>query len=363
MDPRIDELQRKAAASSDVVVLAGGLPAAELFPRTELASAFLSVVSEPRCSALQYGWPEGDPVLREHIASRLRARGADVASSDVIVTSGAQQAIGIAMQGLGSRGRRVALDRQTYPVALDMLHAAGARLVHGVEQADWVYTMPGVTNPGGTGMSPDRRAAIVASGLPIIADEAYAELRFDGRTPRPLLADAPDRTWHIGTMSKTLSPGLRVGWLIPPPRDRDAALQAKRRSDLEAGTLSQALVRTFLARDELDARLVRARAFYRRRADALVSALRRRLPSWRFAEPEGGFSIYVETDLEGSDAAFLERAMQLGASFDSGRSFLRDGAAPCVTMRLCFSQSDPAVLEEGVRRLARAATSYRPGPA
>ncbi len=334
--------------------MGGGLPAEELFPRAELAQAFLEVLSEPRCSALQYGWPEGDPDLREHIAARLRARGAvRITSRDVIVTSGAQQAVGIAMAALRARGSRVALDARTYPVALDLLRAARAQLVDDVARADWVYTMPGVTNPDGSGMCPRLLDAILSSEVPVIADEAYAELRFDGATPRPLLADAGDRTWHVGTLSKILCPGLRVGWLVPPASQRDRALEAKRRSDLEAGTLSQAVARAFFARDDLDARLARTRAFYRRRVRALVRALRRSLPSWRFAEPEGGFSVYVDTDLVGDEATFLELAVHEGVSFDPGRAFLRDGPLDHVTMRLCFSQADSADLEEGVERLAR----------
>lgn len=343
-------------------MLGGGLPSAELFPRKELASTFLAVVYEPGCSALQYGWPEGDPRLREWIAARLRARGAPVTAEDMIVTSGAQQAVGIAVERLLSRGPAVGLDRETYPAALDLMRARGAR-VSGVARPDWFYTMPGVANPGGQGMTRERAAAVLASGAPIIADEAYAELRFDGALPRPFLADARDRTWHVGTLSKSLSPGLRVGWLVPPPSELAAALEAKRDRDLEAGNLSQVVVRTFLATDDFDARLARARRHYRARADALTSALRRRLPGWRFPEPEGGFSVFVETDVAGDDVGFLEHATRHGVTFDPGREFRPSGASSQVSMRLCYSRASTSEIEEGVRRLERAARTFRGGPA
>ncbi|HEY6458698.1 MAG TPA: PLP-dependent aminotransferase family protein [Polyangiaceae bacterium] len=361
MDARIDRLQRAAAASQRVVGLGGGLPAADLFPRRELASAFLAVVYEPTCSALQYGWPEGDPDLRSWIATRLRARGALVEAGDVIVTSGAQQAVGIAVDRLVARGLRVGLDRETYPAALDLFRAKGGRGAMDAERPDWFYVMPGVTNPAGTGMRPERRAEILASGAPVIADEAYAELRFDGTVPRPLLADARDRTWHVGTLSKTLSPGLRVGWLVPPPGEFVAALEAKRARDLEAGNLSQAVVRSFLARDDFEARLAAARAYYAGRAECLVEHLRSRLPRWRFREPEGGFSVFVETDVRGDDVAFLEHATRNGVTFDPGRMFRPGGPAASVSMRLCFSRASGVELEEGVCRLERAARTFRAG--
>lgn len=354
MDARIDRLQRIAADSPHVLALGGGLPADELFPREQLAEAFLSALRQPHCAALQYGWPEGDSALREWIAARLRARGADVQAADVIVTSGAQQAIAIAAERLTCEGARVRVDRECYPAALDLFRASGARLFSGSERADFSYAMPGIANPHGNTMPETERIVLLGSGRPIIADEAYAELRFDGRLDRPLLADARDRTWHVGTLSKTLCPGLRVGWLVPPPAEHRAALDAKRDRDLQAGSLAQAVVRAFLERDDFDARLERARSFYEARAGRLVAALRRRFPSFHFREPEGGFSIFVETDLDGDDAALLECAAHQGIAFDPGRLFRLTEAASPIGMRLCYSSASGDELEEAVARLERA---------
>src|SRR5262249_26260443 len=163
-------------------------------------------------------WPEGRAELREWIAARLCARGADVGPDDVIVTSGAQQAIAIAAQLALERGDEVGVDAETYPAALDLFRTRGGR-----PRARWggatplFYAMPAIGNPRSRPMGPTARGALLLGALQIIEDDAYAELRFDGRTPRPLLADGRARVWHVGSFSKTLCPGLRVGWLVPPP--------------------------------------------------------------------------------------------------------------------------------------------------
>lgn len=320
-------LQRRACEQSNVIGLGGGLPASELFPRAILSRAFLAAID--RQDGLQYGWPEGNRGLRAWVAARLRARGADVTPDDVIVTSGAQQALAIAtdvlrtLRTLRNRGQSFEVDAESYPAAIDLFRGRGIRLVPAREQLNEAvtaaYVMPGVTNPRGHGLGDARRRTIISRGGAIIADEAYAELRFDGRLERPLIADARDRTWHVGTVSKTLCPGLRVGWLIPPRAHLESATEAKRDLDLQAPSLAQAILKEYLARDDFDARVDRARKFYRRRAERFLATLRRAFPSFRIAEPEGGFCVWVETDEEGDDTALLSLATEHGVSFDPGR--------------------------------------------
>jgi 2-aminoadipate transaminase len=293
---------------------------------------------EPRIDRLQRLSAESP-----EIAARLRARGAAVDADDVIVTNGAQQAIAIAAERLGAT--TVGVDAETYPSALDLFRSRGLAIVHGGQDrhdrpADWWYAMPGIGNPHGNGMTAGERQALLATGLPVIADEAYAELRFDGKLERPLLADARDRVWHVGTLSKTLCPGLRVGWLIPPSGEREA----------------------FVARESFDARLAEARRFYEARAHRLARAFRRHLPSWRFREPEGGFSIYLETDLRGDDTALLEIAARHGVSFDPGRLFRASGESSPIAMRVCYSTaSRDEDIDEAARRIARAAKEFARG--
>jgi 2-aminoadipate transaminase len=218
-----------------------------------------------------------------------------------------------------------------------------------------------VSNPTGTDGVAGIRHHLLASGAPVIADEAYAELRFDGRVLRPLIADARDRVWHVGTVSKTLSPGLRVGWLIPPPADRQRVLERKHATDLQAGSLAQAALAALLQRLDFDDHLERARRHYAARAEVLLDALARLAPpSWRFTRPDGGFSVWVETDDELDDVALLEHAIHHGVSFDPGRQFRPADAAGPLAFRLSFSSVAPGAISRGVRRLVAAVASMRP---
>lgn len=359
MEKRVDRLQRIAAARPSVIGLGGGLPSDELFPRAALARAFVRAMREPAASALQYAWPEGRERLRAWIAARLRARGASVQADEVIVTSGAQQALAIVTQLLVRRGDAVGTDRETYPAALDLLRTRGAELRAGADGVRCFYAMPAIGNPHGRGMSASARAALLARGLDVIEDDAYAELRFDGRVPPPLCATDRVHVWQVGTFSKTLCPGLRVGWLVPPPEWRERALAIKHATDLQSSSLGQTILELFLERDDFDARLARARAFYARRAARMLRAVRRWLPRWRTEEPAGGFALFLESDEAGDDTALLEVATVHGVSFDPGHVFRPDDAQLPLGLRLCFSYARAAELDEGVRRLARAWDAYR----
>jgi 2-aminoadipate transaminase len=361
MDDRIERLQRKSAKNEGILSLAGGLPADELFPRQKLASAFLTVVGRPNSEALQYGWPEGSEGLRRWIAERLRARGADVRPDDIIVTSGAQQALAIAVELVGIDGRVVATEEESYPGALDLFRDRGAKTVGRIERdASCVYVVAGASNPRGLPLTEQRRSELLACGHPLLVDEAYAELRFDGRIERPFLADARERTFHIGTFSKTLCPGLRVGWLVPPPHLLADALRVKRDLDLQAGSMAQAVVEGYLALGDYETRIARARKTYASRAARLVRALRKWLPGTRWVEPEGAFAVFVETELSGIDEAHaLSIANAHGVSYDPGSMFRPGGELDPFGFRLCYSSRTGDEIEEAVRRLARALGEVR----
>jgi len=349
--PDILALLRRAAGADDVIGLAGGLPAETLLPREALAHAIATTTARSG-SALQYGWAEGDPRLRAWIATRLAARGADVSPDDVIVTTGAQQALVLAAGAI--RGR-IAVGAETYPAAIDAFAVAGAHAVVSGVRTD--YAIIGVHNPRG-----DQRREAPGEGA-TIADEAYAELRFDGRVPRPLLADARSRVWHIGTISKVICPGLRVGWLVPPRSARAAVIAAKSAADLQTASLSQAALVALL--DELDYEAVvsRARSTYAARAAALAEAIRAHFPEGQFTEPDGGFTIWLELDdpcpTPRDEQALLAAAVDAGTSFDPGSMFRVDGATSPLALRLSFSHCAIDALGEAVRRLAIAVARWR----
>jgi 2-aminoadipate transaminase len=363
VDGQIDELMRTSAATPGLIALGGGLPANDLFPRRALAASFLRAVSEPNAAALQYGWPEGSERLRAWVAARLRRRGAEVESSDVIMTSGAQQALAVATQVLFRRGARISCDPESYSGALDLFQARGLVAVTDREHVDGFYTMPAMSNPRGLSMTDEARRALLrrarASYAAILEDDAYAEIRWGSPLPRPLLADDRAHVWHVGTFSKTLSPGLRVGWLVVPRRFRRRALEAKNALDLQANSLAQELLADFLARNDYDALVERASRFYHRRAKNLARALARRLPELRFTMPDGGFTVWAETDIEGDDAALLETAIGHGVSFEPGRIFRLDKRPSPISMRLSFAAEPTPRQVEGVERFARAIAAYR----
>lgn len=354
-----DLLARRAAETPGVISFAGGLPDPALFPKRQLTRAFISALQSDAAAALQYGWPEGSLELRQWIAGELRGRGAKVTAERIIITSGAQQAIQIAVAAVGDRGR-IAVETESYPGALDIFRAAQAQLVPLTDSAGLYYVMPSVSNPRGSTMpDAERRALLTRASLSnglIIEDDAYEGTSFSGARPSPLLAVAPERVFHVGTFSKTLCPGLRIGWLVPPSKFAKRALRRKQASDLQANGLAQALVLEYLRTGHFPKLQKRARAHYRRKLERLLEAVRRELPQFGFNEPIGGFSLWLESEQHAEDTELLEAAVQQGASFDLGRQF-RVGRPRNLCIRLCFSAVPMADIEEGVSRVSRALRS------
>lgn len=356
-DGRMELMAREAADNPRVLALGGGLPAPDSFPRQALAQAFEKLMSDPELGhqALQYGWPEGHGPLREFITQRLQARGLDVQADEVIVTSGAQQGLALAVTCLENMSpqRRVQVDAATYPGALELFHDRGFEAT--TDACPIVYALPALSLPQGLRMTNLQRQALLEdTSLTLIEDDAYAELVFDGAVPRPLAADARDRTWYVGTFSKILCPGLRVGWLVPPRGQERAALDAKREFDLQTSGLSQSLTASYLSLQNLDVRLKALRAFYQRRAQALIESVKQHFPAWKFDVPEGGFSLWLMPDAQVDETRLMACALHEGMSFDPGSQFRPDGVVSPLALRLCFSFNNEVDLQTAVTRLARA---------
>jgi 2-aminoadipate transaminase len=351
-----DRLARLAAASAGVISFAGGLPDPSLFPKRELGAALEAVLSRQANAALQYGWPEGAEELREEVAQRLRARGAALDATRIVITSGAQQAILLALSAVPRKGT-VAVDAESYPGALDAFRAARAELRGIEERADLYYVMPSVSNPRGQRMSEQERTGLLERVRKyrgyVIEDDAYDGTFFSGTSERPLVAQMPERVFQIGSFSKTLCPGLRLGWLVPPPRLARSVLRKKRNQDLQANGLAQALLVEYLRGDHFDALQQRARARYRRKAGKLMASIRRHLPEFAFQAPVGGFSIWLESQLEHDSEELLAAAIRRGAAFDPGSMFSAR-PRPKLAIRLCYSTVPAADIDEGVARIAQA---------
>lgn len=351
---------RRAAATRGVISFAGGLPDPARFPKAQLSRAFLAGLSRHEDVALQYSWPEGDLELRREIARLLRARGAKVPAERIIVTSGAQQALVIAALA-APRHRTIAVEPESYPGALDAFRAMGAKLVPLSARADLEYCLPSVSNPRGARLTTaQRREALgrAQGNRYLIEDDAYDGLSFSEDHSRPLLALSPDRVFHVGTFSKVLSPGLRIGWLVAPDQLHERALAQKQQQDLQASGLSQALLVEYLRTGHLAGHQRRCAHAYRRKLAKLQKAVRSSLPEFRFDTPIGGFSLWLESELELSELAVLEAAVEARVSFDLGSNF-RAQPSKGLALRLCYSAVGADQIEAGVARLAQAIERVR----
>jgi 2-aminoadipate transaminase len=350
MDLRIEQLQRRAASHPGVISLAGGLPAEELLPRMELVRAMEHVL-EPRA------WNDCLDHIRMWVADGLTARGAQVDPDDVLVTTGARQGLAIAARALRPVGR-VAVGELTSPAAIAAFTAAGHEVVQLDEDAPR-FVMEGVSTPEGIDVVSPCRDQLLRSGTPIVVDESMVELRFDGVVRRPLIADAPDRVWHVGTFSKVLCAGLGVGWLVPPRHAlRDALALAHEAELREVGLVPAALAR-MLADCAHPDRIALTRSNYRRRAEIVIAAIHHHLPGWQVREPEGGLAVWAESDLEGDDVEVAAAAIKSGVAIDPGCIFRPDGQGTPLAFRISCAHTRLADLDEGIRRLARAARKFR----
>jgi len=354
---RLEQLIREACEQPSMISFAGGFPATESIPQEALSEAALAAVrTRPRMEAsLQYCWPEGKLGLRTWVAGRLAQRGLRIAPEEVIITAGAQQALSLTYRALGKPGARVLVDPVCYPGALDLMRTGGATFTRDPARADLAYLMPGVSNPVGNDTLAAHWRTLRDRSCPLIVDEAYAELRFDGALPPLLLKLARDRVFHVGTVSKTICPGLRIGWLVPPPAHLSAFLDDKTRDDLQAGTFAQTLLSGLLSRIDYDQHLRSVHGLYRERAACLVRSLERHLPQLSFHPPEGGFSLFAESGRRMDELAFFEACVACGVIYDPGSRFVAEPEhVPTLKLRLCFSSLAEDAIEQGVARLAAA---------
>jgi 2-aminoadipate transaminase len=357
-----DALAREAASQPDVVSFAGGLPDPALFPARALGRALESALHGHVEEALQYGWPEGSEALRAHVARSLVARGAKVSPAQVIITSGAQQALSLSLAALSAHAT-IGVDREPYPGALDIFRAGHASLGSLTDAAHAYYVMPSLSNPRGQRMSSSQRRALLGHAAKqrafVIEDDAYEGTWFANEPSTPLLAEAPERVFHIGTFSKTLCPGLRIGWLVPPPKLLQRVLRKKQSQDLQANGLAQALLVRYLEGDQFARHQRRSRLRYRRKAAALTASVSKHLPDLRFDAPRGGFSLWLEGDFALNQNTLLAASIKAGVAFDPGYVFRRERRSSSFALRLCYSAVPEADIDKGIRRLASALDKLR----
>jgi DNA-binding transcriptional MocR family regulator len=366
------------AERPEVISLAGGLPAPETFDVAGLRAAFAEVLAGPDAvRALQYSTTEGDPALRRRLAGVLRAGGLETTAGELLITTGSQQALGLVAAALLNPGDPVLVEDPTYLAALQAFGLAGARCVAIPSDAEGpdpdalaavaartgarlAYLIPTFQNPTGRTLSPERRRALAeaaaAADLWLVEDDPYSALRLDGE-PVDLLAAQPaarDRTMVIQTLSKVLSPGLRIGYIRAPAALYPALAVAKQAADLHTSTVAQLAAERWLAEHDLAAHIRGLAVHYRPRRDALLAALERELPAGStWTRPDGGLFVWVTLPAGRDAEAVLPRAVERGVAFVPGRHFFA-GEPVTETLRVSFATASPAELEEGAARLAAA---------
>ena len=363
-----------------MISFAGGIPDPALFPAREFRHATRRALDgDAAQSSLQYAASEGLPALRGWIAEHMRSLGVPAAAENILITSGSQQALDYIGKLFIGAGDAVALGFPTYLGALGAFNAYEPRYVRldpaGNRPAERMreeakgaaiklaYVTPDFANPTGETLSKAARLALLAQaaevGAAIIEDAAYQALRFEGENIPPILAlEAAQsgtletcRTLYCGSFSKTLAPGLRIGWVCAAKSVIDKLVLLKQAGDLHAATLNQAIVAE-VADAVFDTHVRRLRAAYGARLNAMLGALERYMPEGvRWTTPEGGMFVWLTLPGEFDATGLLGRALEHDVAFVPGAAFFPDGSGRN-TLRLNFSKPDEEMIEVGIRRLA-----------
>jgi 2-aminoadipate transaminase len=374
----------KLTQRPEVISFAGGLPAPEIFPVERFREACQQVLTTNPSIALQYGPTEGYRPLRELIVALMARYGIIATVDNILITSGSQQALDLIAKLLINRGDRILVESPTYLGALQAFDLMGAEYVtvptddDGLQTDEmeralrsgpkFMYILPNFQNPGGTTLSRPRRDELVLLsdkyGIPIIEDDPYGQLRYEGEHIPPLVV--LDRTnllrdngyllgnvIYLSTFSKVLAPGLRLGWIVAPPDVITHLVQLKQSTDLHTSSFTQ-MVAYEVARDGfMEEHVKLIRRVYKERRDAMLEALHNYFPpevSW--THPHGGLFLWVTLPSGIDTMKLLDTALRQDVAFVPGEPFFPSGQESGSHMRLNFSNAKPEQIREGIRRLS-----------
>jgi 2-aminoadipate transaminase len=375
MNPSIIREILKVTEKPGILSMAGGLPSADTFPVEALKAACDHVLTHNPREALQYAASEGFAPLREWVAARVAALGMNVSPDQVLITSGSQQGLDLVGKILCDAGAPVAVETPTYLGALQAFTPyepifaslasdhegprpeALAALPHDAPGTRFAYLLPNYQNPTGRVMSAQRRVEVVEAarraGVPIVEDNPYGDLWFDQPPPASLSSLWPEGSMYLGSFSKVLTPGFRLGYIVAPTELYPKLLQAKQAADLHTPGFNQRVVYEVVKSGFLDAHIPSIRARYKANRDAMAAALREHLPAGcEYQSPEGGMFFWIRLP-QGLDAmALLPQAVDAGIAFVPGAAFYAH-QADARTMRLSFVTLTPDLIAEGVATLGR----------
>ncbi|GIU98874.1 MAG: GntR family transcriptional regulator [Actinomycetota bacterium] len=361
------------AARPEVVSFAGGMPFVQALPREQVLELLEGVLMDRADVALQYGGGQGSPALRERLVMLMAEEGTSADPEEVVVTTGAQQALDLVGKVLIDPGDLIAVEAPSYVGALSAFSAYEPRflqieldeegmVVEQLEEAllrgerpKFVYTVPTFHNPAGVTMSLRRREQLVAlcreAHVPIVEDNPYGLLRFEGEALPTLRSMDPRNVIYLGTVSKVFAPGVRVGWVLAEPGVLQRVVLAKEAADLCGSNLTMLLTERYLAADAWRANLALLVETYRRRRDVMLAALAEHFPAdATWTRPQGGFYVWVRLPPYLDARALLAAAVERRVAYVPGTAFYPDGRG-ADAMRLAFCYPTEDRIAEGVRRL------------
>lgn len=357
----------------DIISLAGGLPSQDAFPVMEMEKAFTAALEDAKGNALQYGATEGFMPLRKWIAGYMNGQGISCGAENIMVTSGSQQGIEIIARSLLEPGDTVVVESPSYMAALQVFVNQEARIVavpsdgEGIitdglkeilmkENPKFIYVIPTFQNPSGLTLGKKRREELlnIANELqiPVMEDNPYGELRYKGE-PQPPIKSLPsaEGVIYLGTFSKIVAPGLRLGWMVTAPEVIRKFAAIKQSSDLLSNQTSQMALVKFLETGILPSHIEKIKALYKTKRDAMEVALEKYFPEGvTWTDAEGGMFVWA-TLPDGIDTMeMFQDALEAKVAYVPGVAFYPDGRGKS-SMRLNFSGPSPEQLEEGIKRL------------
>ena len=365
----------KVTEDPQIISFAGGLPNPRFFPVRQIAQATADVLAQSNGAALQYGRSEGYTPLRDYVAQRYRhTKGLDVSPDEVLITSGSQQALDLLGKVFIDRNDTIAIERPAYlgaiqafsayepqfcpvPLAEDGIDLDRLAAVLDEHRVKFFHTVINFQNPSGISYASEKRATLAEllrrHETIVVEDDPYSDLRFEG-IPKPSL-----RTWLnrqvvlLGSFSKIVAPGLRLGWICAPRPLIDKLVVAKQASDLHTNSFSQRVLHRYLTTNDVDSHIATIVAAYRSQRDAMLMAIEAHFPpDIAFTHPQGGMFLWVTLPEQLSAMELFEHAVGKRVAFVPGTPFFVDGGGTH-NLRLNFSNADEDMIEEGIRRLGQ----------
>ncbi|MBK4348739.1 aminotransferase-like domain-containing protein [Lacisediminihabitans changchengi] len=365
------------ASRPEVVSLAGGMPFVSALPTDLVGGAFERVMREEGPQALQYGSGQGIPQLREHILDIMALEGIRASVDDVVVTTGSQHALELVTKLFINPGDVVLAEGPSYVTAMVVFKSFQAEVEHVLmdehglipealrqriaevkaqgRTIKFLYTIPSFSNPAGVTLTWERRLEILeicrANDILVLEDDPYGLLYFDSPPPQAMRSVEEEGVIYLGTFSKTLAPGFRVGWALAPHAIREKLILANEAAVLSPSSFSQYMITEYLNTADWRGQIDTFRGIYRERRDAMLSALDEYLPQLSWTVPNGGFYIWATLPDHLDSKAMLPRAVRELVAYTPGTAFYADGNGRN-NMRLSFCYPTPEFIREGIRRLS-----------